>query len=292
MKLQSYQHGAFGVDLAKLGDEIMFAICGRGGKPVRGGPIFRIRRNELVSLTLVVRTCFFRDIVAGRKSFEYRLDSAAEPYWRRRLLDKNGNPREFDRLVIINAYRAGAENRIALPWRGFERQRITHPHFGAAAIVVVRERAEAAEAKVSVLKGKLENADLENMPNRREPTRGGYEFYINEEWKALALIANDTDTGSIATLMKTRFDPDDERVRRVKDGDAILDDVSTLRALYEKAEAHAGFSEKKVTALVASVDALLVGITRCLKREIYLEDVAALVMEFRTLASCHPRDEG
>jgi len=77
-----------------------------------------------------------------------------------------------------------------------------------------------------------ENLDWQNMPNRREPVRGGYDFYINEEWTGIRDAALGENVGFQATLMKTRFDPDDERVRvrRVLDDDAILAELATLKS--------------------------------------------------------------
>jgi hypothetical protein len=83
-----------------------------------------------------------------------------------------------------------------------------------------------------------ENAELreklnwQNMPNRREPVRGGYEFYVNEEWTGLRDAALGEDVGFQAALMKVRYDPDDERVRvrRVLDDDAILEELATLKS--------------------------------------------------------------
>ena len=82
-----------------------------------------------------------------------------------------------------------------------------------------------------------EQLDWQNMPNRREPLRGGYEFYINEEWTAVRHAALGEETGCVATLMKVRYDPDDERVRvrRVLDDDAILEELASLKK--EKLEA-------------------------------------------------------
>ena len=85
-------------------------------------------------------------------------------------------------------------------------------------------RCAALEAEIARLREAL---DWQNMPNRREPVRGGYEFYINEEWTGIRDAALGENAGFQATLMKTRFDPDDERVRvrRVIDDDALLADA-------------------------------------------------------------------
>jgi hypothetical protein len=90
-------------------------------------------------------------------------------------------------------------------------------------------RCASLERQIAELK---EFADWQNIPNRREPVRGGYEFYINEEWRGIRDAALGEDVGFQATLMKTRFDPDDERVRvrRVLDDDAILEELATLKS--------------------------------------------------------------
>lgn len=88
----------------------------------------------------------------------------------------------------------------------------------------VCSRCAALEAEIARLR---EDLDWQNMTNRREPVRGGYEFYINEEWACIRDAALGENAGFKATLMKTRFDPDDERVRvrRVIDDDALLSDA-------------------------------------------------------------------
>ena len=89
-------------------------------------------------------------------------------------------------------------------------------------------RCEALEREIRELREKL---DWQNMPNRREPVRGGYEFYINEEWTCLRDAALGEDVGFHAMLMKVRYDPDDERVRvrRILDDDAILQELAEAR---------------------------------------------------------------
>lgn len=87
-------------------------------------------------------------------------------------------------------------------------------------------KAERAELRAEIERLKELN-DWQNMPNRNPSYRGGYEFYINEEWACLRAAAIDETVDMSASLMKARFDPDDERVRvrLVKDDDALLDDL-------------------------------------------------------------------
>ena len=89
-------------------------------------------------------------------------------------------------------------------------------------------RCASLEREIAELREQL---DWQNVPNRREPVRGGWEFYINEEWTGIRDAALGEDVGFQATLMKVRYDPDDERVRvrRVLDDDAILRDLAEAR---------------------------------------------------------------
>ena len=90
-------------------------------------------------------------------------------------------------------------------------------------------RCAALERRIAEL---TEALDWQNVPNRREPVRGGYEFYINEEWTGIRDAALGENVGFQATLMKVRYDPDDERVRvrRVLDDDAILEELAALKS--------------------------------------------------------------
>jgi len=85
-------------------------------------------------LHLHVRTVYFEAIKSGAKTEEYRLHKV---YWIKRLVDMpSGAKREFAGLVIHNAYKSGADNRIELPWRGWKLKGITHPHFGPDEVTV------------------------------------------------------------------------------------------------------------------------------------------------------------
>ncbi len=86
---------------------------------------------------------------------------------------------------------------------------------------------------------KLKEAlDWQNGPNRNPAGRGGYEFYINEGWTGVRYAAMNEDPDFHATLMKCRYDPDDDRVRirLVKDDDALLADVAEMLRLAEENE--------------------------------------------------------
>lgn len=75
-------------------------------------------------LTLPLKAEYFDAIRAGTKTEEYRL---ANDYWTKRLVD-----RAYDSLVLTKGYpkRDNKERRLELPWRGFTRRTIMHPHFG------------------------------------------------------------------------------------------------------------------------------------------------------------------
>lgn len=75
-----------------------------------------------MKLHLHVKTCFFNAIKSGEKKKEYRLDNE---YWRKRLIG-----RDYDGILIYNAYLPGDHNRIAMPFVGWVLETITHPHFG------------------------------------------------------------------------------------------------------------------------------------------------------------------
>ena len=89
-------------------------------------------------------------------------------------------------------------------------------------------RCATLEREIGQLKEAL---DWQNMPNLRVPNRCGYEFYINEEWTCIRDAALGDSCGGVASLMKVRYDPDDERVRirRVLDDDAILQELTEAR---------------------------------------------------------------
>lgn len=77
-----------------------------------------------MKLTLALKAEYFDAIAAGTKTEEYRLRT---PFWIRRI-----EGRRFDGIVLTKGYpKAGdASRRLELPWRGYSRKTITHPHFG------------------------------------------------------------------------------------------------------------------------------------------------------------------
>lgn len=83
----------------------------------------------MADLHLNLKSEYFNQIKAGTKLFEFRLASK----WMKRLDGKN-----FDRILFKLGYpKAGDQNKIVeRPWRGYELQIITHPHFGAEPVQV------------------------------------------------------------------------------------------------------------------------------------------------------------
>ena len=77
----------------------------------------------MADLHLNLKGEYFDQIKAGTKLHEYRLASK----WFKRLDGK-----AFDRIFVKRGYpKAGDMERIIeRPWRGYELQTITHPHFG------------------------------------------------------------------------------------------------------------------------------------------------------------------
>lgn len=77
-----------------------------------------------MDLILPLKREDFEQIKAGTKTEEYRL---VNDYWRARLYARN-----YTRIVLTLGYpkRTDTERRMALPYKGYEVKRITHPHFG------------------------------------------------------------------------------------------------------------------------------------------------------------------
>lgn len=83
-----------------------------------------------MKLTLPLKAEYFDQIKAGTKPEEFRLDTE---YWRKRL-----EGRSYDSIVLTKGYpsKDDAERRLELPWRGFRKATITHPHFGSEPVEV------------------------------------------------------------------------------------------------------------------------------------------------------------
>lgn len=81
-------------------------------------------------LVLAVKRCYFDQIKAGVKLYEYRLYNA---FWRKRLEGKT-----FDRVIITLGYprKDDDSRRITFPWNGYDIIQRTHEHFGADEVKV------------------------------------------------------------------------------------------------------------------------------------------------------------
>lgn len=75
-------------------------------------------------LHLSLKAEYFNAIVSGEKTQEFRLVNA---YWTKRLVD-----RKYDTIHMTLGYPPSHDPKkhLWLPYRGFVRAKITHPHFG------------------------------------------------------------------------------------------------------------------------------------------------------------------
>jgi hypothetical protein len=78
----------------------------------------------MTDLILPLKGEYFDKIKAGEKPYEYRL---VNDYWKKRRIG-----RTYERIVLTRGYpkKTDSERRLILPWRGWEIEKITHPHFG------------------------------------------------------------------------------------------------------------------------------------------------------------------
>jgi hypothetical protein len=81
-------------------------------------------RTRMSDLHLAVKRVYFDNIKAGCKGEEYRL---VNDYWKKRLIG-----RDYDDVVITLGYpSAGDMDRtLRFRYRGYEKRKLTHPHFG------------------------------------------------------------------------------------------------------------------------------------------------------------------
>lgn len=88
---------------------------------------------NVADLHLNLKREYFDAIKAGTKIFEFRLASK----WLKRIDGK-----QFDRIFIKLGYPQASDSAriIERPWRGFERQTVTHPLFGDAPVDVLAIR--------------------------------------------------------------------------------------------------------------------------------------------------------
>jgi hypothetical protein len=96
-------------------------------------------------LQLALKGEYFDAIRDGTKTEEYRLANA---YWKKRLIvggERGILHLSFDGIVLTKGYprRDDLSRRLELPWRGFTRKTITHPHFGPDPVEVFSIRVGA-----------------------------------------------------------------------------------------------------------------------------------------------------
>lgn len=81
----------------------------------------------MADLHIPIKGEYFDQIRDGAKSEEFRLRNA---YWHTRL-----HGREYERVILTRGYPKGGgvegQTRLTLPWRGYDKRTILHPHFGA-----------------------------------------------------------------------------------------------------------------------------------------------------------------
>jgi len=89
-------------------------------------------------LTLHLKAVYFDQIKNGTKPFEYRLIT---PYWKKRLIG-----RHYNNVVFCRGYpkRGDVE-----PYRGYDVQTLTHPHFGNKPVTVFAIRTMAVQEKAA-----------------------------------------------------------------------------------------------------------------------------------------------
>jgi hypothetical protein len=77
-----------------------------------------------------VKQIYFEQILLGEKKYEYRLRT---PYWKKLL-----EGRTYDQVLIQLGYppRGDTTSTLTFPWKGYELQTITHPHFGTNPVEV------------------------------------------------------------------------------------------------------------------------------------------------------------
>lgn len=82
------------------------------------------------NLTLHLKKQYFQAIAKGLKTEEYRL---VTPYWEKRIQGQ-----QYETITLLCGYpkRGDVANTLVIPWRGYERATITHPHFGASPVEV------------------------------------------------------------------------------------------------------------------------------------------------------------
>ncbi len=94
-----------------------------------------------MDLRLAVKREYFMQAKSRIKKFEYR---EITDYWSKRLVGRN-----YDTVTLTLGYprRGDSERELTFPYNGFERQLITHKHFGNEPKVVYAIRLEDEKCK-------------------------------------------------------------------------------------------------------------------------------------------------
>ena len=81
-------------------------------------------------LTMPLKGVYFNQIKSGEKVREFRL---VTPFWEKRLVAQ-----DYEYVTVTLGYprRDNTERRMTFKWSGYERQTITHEHFGPDAVEV------------------------------------------------------------------------------------------------------------------------------------------------------------
>lgn len=100
----------------------------------------------MVKLQLALKAEYFDAIRDGHKTEEYRLDNE---FWQKRLIIGGARgvlARSFDAIILTKGYpkRGDPDRTMELPWQGWERKTIQHPHFGAEPVSVFAIRVSRA----------------------------------------------------------------------------------------------------------------------------------------------------
>jgi hypothetical protein len=86
----------------------------------------------MAKLQLALKAEYFDAIKSGEKTEEFRL---ATEYWTKRLRVPIDT---YETIILTKGYpkRGDPERTLELPWRGYTRKTIIHPHFGPEPVEV------------------------------------------------------------------------------------------------------------------------------------------------------------
>lgn len=126
-----------------------------------------------MNLVLHLKFEYYDQIERGEKLEEYRLASK----WEKRIVGKN-----FDNVVLWRGYQSGKF--MVLPWRGYTRKTITHPHFGNGPVDVfaINVQAGPGSKPKRIQRKRTKNWRMpENTVYVGRPTKWGNSYKIESE---------------------------------------------------------------------------------------------------------------